>query len=65
MSFFKMIPIDINRLRRYTALEFGMARPLLKANTALNAHYIVRCASVLAWCYVGGHLPEQLVIDLL
>ena len=27
--------------------------------------YIVRCASVLAWSYVAGHLPEQLVIDLL
>ena len=27
-------------------------------------HYIVRCASVLAWSYLAGRLPEQLVIDL-
>ena len=45
--------------------HWNLARPLLKSNTARNAHYIVRCASVLAWCYVGGNLPEQLVMDLL
>ena len=26
-------------------------------------HYIAPCASVLAWCYLAGRLPEQLVID--
>ena len=45
--------------------HWNLACRLLKANTAPNAHYIVRCASVLAWCYVAGHLPEQLIIDLL
>ena len=27
-------------------------------------HYITRCASVLAWSYLAGRSPEQLVIDL-
>ena len=27
-------------------------------------HYIARCASVLAWCYLAGRLPAQLVVDL-
>ena len=27
-------------------------------------HYIARCTSVLAWSYLAGSLPEQLVIDL-
>ena len=27
-------------------------------------HYIARCASVFAWSYLAGRLPEQLVIDL-
>ena len=27
-------------------------------------HYIARCASVLAWSYLAGRLPEELVIDL-
>ena len=32
--------------------------------TARNHHYIARCASMLAWCYVAGHRTAQLVIDL-
>ena len=27
-------------------------------------HYITRCACVLAWSYLAGGSPEQLVIDL-
>ena len=27
-------------------------------------HYLARCASVLAWSYLAGRSPEQLVIDL-
>ena len=27
-------------------------------------YYIARCASVFAWSYLAGRLPEQLVIDL-
>ena len=27
-------------------------------------HYRARCASVLAWCYLAGSLPVQLVVDL-
>ena len=45
--------------------HWNLASPLPKANTAPNPHQIVWCASVLAWYYVAGHLPEQLVIDLL
>ena len=26
-------------------------------------HYIARCASVLAWCYLAERLPAQLVVD--
>ena len=54
---FQFSTVDVNRIQR------DLACTLLKANTAPNAHNIIRCASVLAWCYVAGHLPEQLVID--
>ena len=34
----------------YFSFNWNLASPLFKANTAPNPHYIVRCASVLAWC---------------
>ena len=30
----------------------------------LSCHYINRCASMIAWFYLAGRSPEQLVIDL-
>ena len=49
--FFIDLFIDINRLRRYRALEFR--QPVTQGKH-----------SVLAWCSVGENLPAQLVTDL-
>ena len=54
--------IDNNRHRWSTTLHMH-ARNSRPTQRETN-HYIARCASVLAWCYLAGRLSEQLVIDL-
>ena len=45
------------------SIDIWPARNSRQAQRQTN-HYIARCASVLAWSYLAGRSPEQLVIDL-
>ena len=56
--------IDNNRHRCYTALTFIQPACNSRQTQREMNHHLAQCASFLAWCYLAGRSPTQLIIDL-